>query len=121
LKSIKTGKEINFDENAIKAYLLEIKSISFEDVANVMKPKLKDSTLSLPALHIIKVKDTKNQWITLTTYPRKGQEGKLDQNGNQLEYDLDRFYAKMNNEKDLLLVQYYVFDKILKPISYFER
>ena len=121
LKSLKTGKEINFDENAIKAYLLEFKGISFENIADLMKPKTKDSTLALPPLHLLTVTDINGKITHLKTFPRKGREGQLDQKGNQLPYDLDRFYAKINEEPNLFTVQYYVFDNILKPITAFEK
>ena len=35
----------------------------------------------------------------------------MQENGQKLEYDVDRMYAKFNS--DLILIQFYVFDKIL--------
>jgi hypothetical protein len=35
----------------------------------------------------------------------------MQNNGESLEYDPDRMYAKLNS--DLILIQFYVFDKIL--------
>ncbi len=121
VKSVRTGKAVSIDDNAVKAYLLQIKNISFENIANKMNSKTKDSTLALTPLHLISVTDRKGNTTTLKTYPRKGREGQVDQNGEQLPYDLDRFYALINNEPDLFTVQYYVFDKLLKPITYFEK
>lgn len=121
LMSLKTGKEVNFDENAVKAYLLEFKGISFENIADLMNAKTKDSTLALPPLHLLSVTDVNGKITRLTTFPRKGRDGQLDQKGNQLPYDLDRFYTRINDEPHLFTVQYYVFDNILKPITYFEK
>ena len=121
LKSLKTGKEIPFDENAVKAYLLGIKGASFENIVNLMKPKTKDSILALPPLHLVQVTDVNGKITTMKTFPKKGRTGDLDRNGKQLEYDLNRFYALINNEPDLFTVQYFVFDAILKPITYFEK
>ncbi|MBK9480279.1 MAG: hypothetical protein IPN99_15800 [Bacteroidetes bacterium] len=121
VKSLKTGKSVNFDENAVKAYLLDIKEISFDNIANKMDPKTKDSTLALPVLHEIWVKDVHGKTTHIKTYPRKGRNGQLDEKGNQLPYDLDRFYGAIDAEPDLFTLQYYVFDKLLKPLNYFER
>jgi hypothetical protein len=121
IKSLKTGKAIAFDENAVKAYLLQVKSISFETIANKMNAKTKDSTLALPPMHVITVTDKNGKLTHLKTFPRKGREGQVDEKGDQLPYDLDRFYALINKEPELFTVQYYVFDKLLKPITYFEK
>jgi hypothetical protein len=34
--------------------------------------------------------------------------------------DRDRFYALINNGEDFVLMQYYTFDKILYPLSYYK-
>ena len=39
------------------------------------------------------------------------REDYMQENGQKLEYDADRMYAKLNS--DLILIQFYVFDKIL--------
>ena len=39
------------------------------------------------------------------------REGYIHENGQKLEYDVDRMYAKLNS--DLILIQFYVFNKIL--------
>lgn len=119
--SLKTGKEISIDTNQIKTYLLDLKSITFESISNKLSPKTKDSTLALPPLHLITVSDMHGKTMHFTTFPRKGVDGDLDEKGYQLKYDPDRFYAKLNDEPDLFMVQYFVFDKILKPITYFEK
>lgn len=33
--------------------------------------------------------------------------------------DHDRFYALINNGQDFVLMQYYVFDRVLHPLSYY--
>jgi hypothetical protein len=42
----------------------------------------------------------------------------VDQNGKPLTYDLDRYYASQN-DRDFLVVQYYVFGKILRQYADF--
>jgi hypothetical protein len=45
----------------------------------------------------------------------------MDDFGNAAPYDRDRLYALVNDGKDFTLVQYFVFDKILRPMSFFMR
>ena len=45
----------------------------------------------------------------------------VDEEGKPLDpIDHDRVYGWINDGKDLVLVQYYVFDKVLKPAEYYE-
>ncbi|MCR5038032.1 MAG: hypothetical protein K6A94_01680, partial [Bacteroidales bacterium] len=47
--------------------------------------------------------------------------GLVDDEGKPLDpIDHDRIYGWINDGKDLVLVQYYVFDKVLKPAAYYE-
>jgi len=121
LTSPQSGKTINFDTAMVKAYLLEFKSIAFEIVSDKMNPNTKDSTLTLEPLHLITVEDLKGNKMEFKTFPRKGNDGDLDEKGYQLKYDPDRFYVQLNQEPNLFMAQYHVFDKILKPITYFEK
>ena len=33
-------------------------------------------------------------------------------------FDLDRAYALVNNGQDFVLIQYFVFDRIMRPLQY---
>jgi hypothetical protein len=43
----------------------------------------------------------------------------VDEKGRSIPYDLDRLYALVNNGQDFTLIQFLVFDKILRPKAYF--
>ena len=34
--------------------------------------------------------------------------------------DNDRMYGVINNDRDIVLIQFFIFDKVLKGISYYE-
>jgi hypothetical protein len=36
------------------------------------------------------------------------------------ETDVDRMFALINDDRDMVLIQYYVFDKVLKDINYYK-
>lgn len=111
----------NFDTMAVKEYLLNFKNINYEGIEVKMRKELKDSIRSLDPLHIISVTDNSGKVNSIKTYPKKPQEGETDEQGKPLVYDRDRMYGQLNNEEHLVLIQYFVFDKVLKPITYFQK
>jgi hypothetical protein len=42
-------------------------------------------------------------------------------NGKEILFDQERMDASIDNSKDLVIVQYYVFGKAMPPIDYFKR
>jgi hypothetical protein len=67
------------------------------------------------------VTDTNGISKTVKTFHKKSGYNETDYNGKPLPYDLDRAYALVNDGKDFTLIQFFVFDKILKPLKYFEK
>lgn len=46
---------------------------------------------------------------------------KFDDNGRPLQYDIEHYYAQLNDKKDLVLIQYYVWGKVLRSYDEFFR
>ena len=95
---------------------------------NLMNPQRRDSIVNSPFLHRITL-TTKDGHVTqLTTFEKLVTntsiheiEGLLDENGNPLDpIDHDRIYGLFNEGKDFILLQYYIFDKVLHPVEYYE-
>ena len=49
---------------------------------------------------------------------RMGGES-VDENGDPMPFDRDRMYALVNEGRDFVLVQFFTFDKITRPLGYF--
>ena len=47
-------------------------------------------------------------------------EGTVNLNNEPIHFDQDRMYALINNDKDVVIIQHFVFDKLTPPVSYFE-
>ena len=45
----------------------------------------------------------------------------IDGEGGFIPVDHDRFYALINEGEDFVLMQYFVFDKVLQPLGYYEK
>ena len=109
----------NVDTLKILNFLSSFRKINFEAVLNDMDKLRKDSILSYPPYCIITLTDTANIQFSIKTYRKAAAPGTVDDFGKPAPYDLDRLYALVNNGKDFVLIQYFVFDKILRPKSYF--
>ena len=100
-------------------FLSAFRKISFEALITEMDMKRKDSILASTPYCIITLTDTENKSSSITTFRKDVPLGTLDDFGNPAPYDLDRLYALANNGRDFVLIQYFVFDKILRPKSFF--
>jgi hypothetical protein len=92
-----SNKKVNVSDSVLKAYLLFFNNTPFETWAIEQNKLQVDSILALPPLAIVEVAYTTERKISCKLYPMK---------------DSNRLYAKVENT-ELLIVQHYVFDKIL--------
>lgn len=76
----------------------------------------KDSVLASAPFCIISIKDTAQQQQQLTLWYKPINERSktlTDRQGNPLRYDLDRFFAQLNEKRDFAIVQNYHFQPVL--------
>lgn len=120
LKSLKFNSPVaNFDSIAVKEYLVNYSNIHFEAFEK-LKQETRDSVLASPKFFSISLTASNGKTTTVTAYAIKAKPGAVDLKGNPIDYDPDRMYAKINEEQDLALIQYFTFDKLMKPLSWFE-
>jgi len=110
-----------FDTLKVLNFLASFRNISFEVLLNDLDQHRKDSILATTPYCIISVTDTSHTTQSIKTYRRGAAPGEMDDFGNAAPYDRDRLYALVNDGKDFTMVQYFVFDKILRPMSFFMR
>ncbi|HTA82319.1 MAG TPA: hypothetical protein VK783_05290 [Bacteroidia bacterium] len=103
-----------FDTNAVRQYLTYFQAINWEAVVT---PDKKDSIIASTPICIMDVKDTTGKAVNIRLYNRKTPD-KFATEGKDYKYDPDRLYALVNG-KDFVLVQYFVFGKLLQDPSYF--
>ncbi len=115
------GKNIaGFDTLKMKRYITYYTNIQYEALNNNLRPSFKDSVLTKGPLHTIILKDRKGQLHTIKTFAKPGDPNKINNvTGKADEEDLERMFALINDEKDIALIQYYVFGKLFQGINYF--
>jgi hypothetical protein len=120
LVSLSDGKEVqDFDTLKVLNFLSGFRNLNFEALLNDMDQVKKDSILDSSPFVIITLTDTSGISTTIKTFHKKGPEGQTDPQGNPLPYDLDRLYALVNDGRDFTLIQYFMYNKVLRPKAFF--
>ncbi len=111
----------DFDTLKLMNFLTGFRNLNFEAILNDMDPVRKDSIISSRPFIILTVTDTAGVEKVITTYHKKGFEDVFDDDGKPLPWDPDRLYALVNDGKDFVLIQYFVFHKVLRPLPFFMK
>jgi len=115
-----TGQQINgYDTLRVLNFLTSFADIRFEALLDKTSPHFRDSVTSTVPLHIITVVDKAGDTTSIKTFLKPNDAGAFDMDGNYLVSDIDRLFAVVNEERDFVLIQYFVFDKVFRPLSFF--
>lgn len=109
----------DFDSIKVVEYLTAYRDLRFESWLNYLPDHKKDSLTSQEPLYDIHLRRKDGGEQHVKTYKKETPKRRENIQGEPLGYDPDRMYATINNGNDLVLVQFFVFDKILRPIGYF--
>jgi hypothetical protein len=107
----------SYDTVALYAFLDSFKEINYESVIENMSETKIDSVLNADPVYVITVKETNGEVHQIKTYKMQSRYDQEEIYGYKPEYDLDRMYGWHKNQ--MLLLQYFVFDKITRPIDFF--
>jgi hypothetical protein len=108
----------DFDVNKLARYFTYYQRIEFEDITQDLSQSTTDSILNSDPFCIISVKDEMGTETKISVY-RKPSDKEFDEFGNKVRFDYDRAYASLNKNKELIIIQYYIFDPLFKEIDYF--
>jgi hypothetical protein len=109
----------HYDTMKALDFLGSFNDIKFEAVITEIDSSRRDSILTTVPDFIITVKTNDSREYSISTFRRKAQEGSLDLYDNPVIWDLDRLYVYLHFSDDLTICQFFVFDRILRPLSYF--
>jgi hypothetical protein len=126
LISLANNKQVmNVDTLKALEYLSSFRSLKFEALLNnEFDAHFIDSVTSMTPIHILTITDINGKSTTIKTFHKKQlvSTKEMDFPAN-MSYDPasdpERLYALMNNDKDFILIQYYVFGRVLRTINFF--
>ena len=113
------GTPLVFDELKMKQYLAYFQNISYERLLNNVNKKLADSVQN--AIPFLKMSITNANNVTEEfSFVNKHTTAALNQKyGVNYKYDPDRLFVVKKSNKEVSVIQYYVFGKIIQTYSYF--
>lgn len=121
-KLIRTAdnKEIPFDTLKVVNLLSAFSDLRFESLINNIVPQHRiDSVINSPFQHRIILVNKEGKTVEMKTFSKRVQRI-LDIPEEEHDIDLDRMYGLVNDGRDFVLIQNYIFDKVLKDINYYE-
>jgi Domain of unknown function (DUF4340) len=116
-----TEKILHPDQRLLASYINQYRKIHAEAFINHLS--LKDSVVqSIPICEITVTNQSGDEnKIRIFRKPvDKRTKSQFNKEGKELKYDIDRHYALINQGRDFVLIQQFVFDKILKGYSFFK-
>ena len=123
LTTLNDGQAHAYDTLRMLQFVTAFKDLRFESVLNnKLDAEYIDSLTSGPGAHIITLREKDGDEFVVRTFRKGGISEIYDKEGTALEpFDLDRLYAFVNDERDFVLIQYFVFDKALRTASYLQN
>lgn len=114
--------KLDFEIDTIRVlrFLSSFSDLKFETIITRMEPLKKDSLLSSQPFILLAVTDDNNQTVRVKNFLKQPIEEE-DFTGEKHELDPDRFYMLIEENNLLVLSQYYVFDKVMRPLSFFRK
>jgi hypothetical protein len=118
----KSSSAANSDSVAIENYLSFYSGVYYENRVTDKSISFIDSILQLPPSITIEVKDKSNKIKSLDIYPMpitSASLSKEDETGKPLKFDQDRMYGFLKPENELVVIQQFAFDRLLRQYSDF--
>ncbi|MCR5013974.1 MAG: DUF4340 domain-containing protein [Bacteroidales bacterium] len=120
LTRIADNQDVPFDTLKVINLLSSFNDVRFEALLNNgMSEHRRDSIINSQYIHKITLVDKDGKSNSMKTF-RKKVESAFDIPEEEYMVDNDRMYGLVNNDRDLVLIQNYIFDKILKDVTYYE-
>ena len=109
-----------YDTLKVINLLSSFNDVRFEALINNITPQQRmDSILNSQFLHRITLVNKEGKEVSMKTYQKRVQRI-LEIPEEEHAFDVDRMYAFVNDDRDFVLVQYYIFDKILRDVDYYQ-
>lgn len=113
------GTILAFDELKMKQYLAYFQNVHYEKLLTTTAKRLSDSLKNVIPYITLTITDTKNE-TKVFSFLHKNSTPEINKKyGMDYKYDPDRFFLRYDNDKEIALVQFYVFGKILPTYGYF--
>lgn len=105
----------DFDTLMLKEFMARYKHVAFESFLNeIFDKETRDTIIERPSLCHYTVTNRKGETTRLSTMLRPNVNKQFDDSGIFYPFDVERLYGFINNNEDMVLMQYFTID----PITY---
>ncbi len=119
LENIKGNKVENFDSIRVKQFIAMYKNVNYESpITNIRDTKV-DSIKQSEVIYTFTVENQKGEINSINTYYVPTIDTTFYKDGTFRAFDMDRMYAFLNDGEDLVTIQYFAFDPIIKTLDDF--
>lgn len=111
-----------YDTLRLLNFLTSFNDLRYESrLNNLLSPVRIDSITQSQPLFEITLIDNENETTYVKAFIKSALAEKIKEDAyfKLIPDDRDRFHALINDGEDFVLMQYYVFDKVIYPLSYF--
>ena len=121
LTRLADGMELPYDTLKVINFMSSFNDLRFEALfTNTLPQERIDSITGSPFVHYVVVTDKDGNKQDMKTFRKLVLNGVTDMGGEYGDIDRDRMYALIDGGNDFVLIQNYVFDKVLHDVRYFE-
>ena len=114
------NKELPYDTLKVVNFLSSFSDLRFEALfTNTLPQERIDSIIGSPFVHRIVLTGKDGSVQDMKTFRKLVMNGVTDMGGDYGDEDKDRMYALIDGGKDFVLIQNYVFDRVLHDVRYF--
>lgn len=114
-------QQLPYDTLKVINMLSSFGDLRFEALLNNTLPQERiDSITGSPHVHYVVVTDKDGNKHDMKTFRKLVLNGVTDMGGELGDVDRDRMYALVHDGNDFVLIQNYVFDKVLHDVRYYE-
>ncbi len=111
---------LNYDMLKMKQYLAYFQNVHYDILLNTTKHgHLIDSLNRALPFATLTIRDKQNNPYIYNFLHMEASVGKNEKYGVDYKYDPDKLYMKFNNDKEVSVIQYFVFGKMLQTVAYF--
>ena len=121
LTRLADNMELPYDTLKVINFMSSFNDLRFEALfTNTLPQERIDSITGSPFVHYVVVTDKDGNKQDMKTFRKLVLNGVTDMGGDYGDIDRDRMYALIDGGNDFVLIQNYVFDKVLHDVRYFE-
>lgn len=107
------GEKTNVNKIKAAQYLTNFVNLNLENFENLVS--FKDSVIAIGPMTKMLMEEKSGKTTEVLVYPmgiNERTKSLYDKDGTPLKFDMDRYYASMNEGRDFVIIQSFVFDKI---------